>query len=239
MKLVSIVTALLAGQAVAGFVPVSRESYLKSKGYTRVFDPPQYDSWDVTQTCATFGYWAVTGRGFEMSYHTSTAWANRAGFIGEARLSGHSGHSGSASSNDQIGHRYVFDVPVPMKVRVWGSSSAAKLTSEAGFVLLGSSLTAGGTELTLQPSRYTLADTFTDGHGFSNFQIKVMCPADVDNNAAVDDADFVLFTQSYDFFSCSDPAAPAGCPADLNGDQRVDDDDFVIFALAYNELVCP
>lgn len=63
------------------------------------------------------------------------------------------------------------------------------------------------------------------------------CPADLNADTFVDDADFVLFAAAYDGLVC--PVAPAPCPADLNGDTFVDDSDFVQFATAYNALVCP
>jgi len=65
------------------------------------------------------------------------------------------------------------------------------------------------------------------------------CPADLNADTVVDDADFVLFAAAYNLLLCSDPAMASGCPADLNKDGVVDDADFVIFAAAYNELLCP
>ncbi|MFO0859631.1 MAG: hypothetical protein U0570_03680 [Phycisphaerales bacterium] len=65
------------------------------------------------------------------------------------------------------------------------------------------------------------------------------CPADLNGDTFVDDADFVLFAAAYDLLDCADPAMPAGCPADLTGDGIVEDADFVVFAAAYNELLCP
>ncbi|MGH7242736.1 MAG: hypothetical protein ACREJD_04905 [Phycisphaerales bacterium] len=63
------------------------------------------------------------------------------------------------------------------------------------------------------------------------------CPADLNGDDVVDDADFVIFAAAYNTLLC--PDAPAPCNADLNGDNVVDDADFVIFAAAYNELLCP
>lgn len=67
----------------------------------------------------------------------------------------------------------------------------------------------------------------------------IVCLADFNCDAAVDDSDFVMFAASYDFLVCDDPQMPVGCIADLNGDAMVDDSDFVLFALAYNTLLCP
>lgn len=63
------------------------------------------------------------------------------------------------------------------------------------------------------------------------------CPADLNGDTFVDDADFVIFAAAYETLVC--PASPAPCPADLNGDMFVDDADFVMFAAAYNLLTCP
>lgn len=65
------------------------------------------------------------------------------------------------------------------------------------------------------------------------------CPADLNVDSFVDDADFVIFANAYNILDCADPAMPPGCAADLNADTFVDDADFVIFAAAYNELLCP
>ncbi|HEX8876692.1 MAG TPA: LamG-like jellyroll fold domain-containing protein [Phycisphaerales bacterium] len=67
----------------------------------------------------------------------------------------------------------------------------------------------------------------------------VVCAADLNCDANVDDADFSLFAAAYNLLICDDPAMPAGCPSDLNRDGGVDDGDFSIFAAAYNELLCP
>lgn len=76
--------------------------------------------------------------------------------------------------------------------------------------------------------------------GFSaEFDFVPGCAADLNRDAFVDDADFVLFARAYNVLECLDPAMPADCPANLNNDLSVDDEDFVLFATAYNELVCP
>ncbi|MBY0111809.1 MAG: hypothetical protein K2Y21_03230 [Phycisphaerales bacterium] len=71
------------------------------------------------------------------------------------------------------------------------------------------------------------------------FTAIVPCPADLNADTFVDDADFVIFAAAYNTLDCADPAMPAGCPADLNADTLVDDADFVLFAEAYNALLCP
>lgn len=57
------------------------------------------------------------------------------------------------------------------------------------------------------------------------------CPADLNDDRVVDDADFVRFAESYNLL-----LDPVG---DLNLDGLADDADFVLFAAAYNDLVCP
>ena len=71
------------------------------------------------------------------------------------------------------------------------------------------------------------------------FTAVVPCPADLNADTFVDDADFVIFAEAYNTLDCADPAMPASCPADLNADSFVDDADFVLFAEAYNALLCP
>jgi len=65
------------------------------------------------------------------------------------------------------------------------------------------------------------------------------CPADLNGDGLVEDADFVIFANAYNILDCADPSMPAGCPADLNGDGVVEDADFVLFAAAYDALLCP
>jgi len=65
------------------------------------------------------------------------------------------------------------------------------------------------------------------------------CPADINNDGFVDDADFVFFVAAYNILDCADPSMPSGCPADINNDGVVDDADFTIFVAGYNDLVCP
>ncbi|MBN8598585.1 MAG: hypothetical protein J0L78_13015 [Planctomycetes bacterium] len=61
------------------------------------------------------------------------------------------------------------------------------------------------------------------------------CPADLNNDGLVDDADFVAFVSSYNYLLCD----PPGCPTDFNGDWVTDDADFSIFAVGYDALLCP
>jgi len=65
------------------------------------------------------------------------------------------------------------------------------------------------------------------------------CPSDFNLDGLVEDADFVMFSYSYNVLLCADPEMPPACRADLNGDGFVDDQDFSLFAAAYDALVCP
>ena len=93
----------------------------------------------------------------------------------------------------------------------------------------------------LLPLPIYLRCVVSDGCGSttSNPAVLTICPADLNSDQQVDDADFVLFAAAYNLLLCSTPTMPAGCPADLNGDQSVDDSDFTLFAEAYDEVICP
>jgi len=65
------------------------------------------------------------------------------------------------------------------------------------------------------------------------------CPCDLNIDALVDDADFVIFAAAYNILDCTDPAMDPGCPADFTRDGTVDDQDFVTFVAAYNDVLCP
>lgn len=71
------------------------------------------------------------------------------------------------------------------------------------------------------------------------FRAGTACPADLNADGFVEDADFVLFAVAYNLLDCADPAMSFACPSDLNADGYVDDADFVLFAQAYNALLCP
>jgi len=81
--------------------------------------------------------------------------------------------------------------------------------------------------------------TYNGADSYFRIDLNGPCPADLNDDFAIDDSDFVSFAQAYDVLVCSAPDMPLGCPADLNHDQAVDDADFVLFAAAYNDLLCP
>lgn len=65
------------------------------------------------------------------------------------------------------------------------------------------------------------------------------CATDMNADLLVDDSDFTIFVQQYNFLDCTDPSMPFNCAADFNQDGLVDDSDFVIFVGEYNQLICP
>lgn len=69
--------------------------------------------------------------------------------------------------------------------------------------------------------------------------VSAPCPADLNGDEYVNDADFEIFVVAYDLASCDDPSMPEGCPADFNADGFVDDADFGMFVGPYNFVICP
>lgn len=134
----------------------------------------------------------------------------------------------------------VFDEPYtypggPLVIE-WRSSGAGSNGGTSGDAAHNSSAAAGG-------GNSTSAEATTSNGGSTAIvrltYVTAACPADLNGDAQVDDADFVLFVGAYNILDCTDPAMPAGCAPDFNGDDLVDDADFVVFVAAYNELVCP
>lgn len=73
----------------------------------------------------------------------------------------------------------------------------------------------------------------------AKFEYIAGCPADINLDGFVNDADFESFAFAYSALLCSDAAMPGNCPSNLNTDLVVDDADFIIFVAAYDELICP
>ncbi len=70
--------------------------------------------------------------------------------------------------------------------------------------------------------------------GASSYSFTVVpgpCPADLNNDNSVDDADFVIFAGYYEQL--------VTFGGDINGDGVTDDTDFVLFSDGYNTLTCP
>lgn len=240
-------TLLVAPALFAGLVPVSRTCTYSGRGYyysswNYPYEPIVSYSWDASDSCSVFGPWwpaNATSYSGGMFWHASDASVNYVQFIASAQQTGHLGMQFSFEDDQRTSFEYVFDVLHPTRVSIYGFGSA-KMTSASGFSLLADSLPSTWQTITLPPSRYTVKDMFVNGHGQAHFQMKLLdCLGDINNDAQVNDADFVWFTQSYIFMLCSDPAMAPGCPADLNYDNIVDDRDFVVFAISYDAMSCP
>ncbi len=100
-----------------------------------------------------------------------------------------------------------------------------------------SSVVVGTFDHVVLPEGYQASMSY--GSGSISVILGRTCPADMNSDNVVDDADFSLFVVPYNILDCADPAMPVGCAADLNGDAFVDDADFVIFVAGYNEVLCP
>ena len=72
-----------------------------------------------------------------------------------------------------------------------------------------------------------------------NLRRVTVCLGDLNGDALVDDADFVLFADAYNAMDCSSPSMLDACKADFTGDGLVDDADFLVFVTGYDRLVCP
>lgn len=236
---------LLAPTLFAGLVPVSRTSTYSGHGYyssswNYPYEPVVYYDWNNTDSCNVLGSWTPSNAYSYLGFwHFSNAAVNQARFIASAQIGGHSGHTYNLLDDQRTSYEYVFDVTRTTRVNIVGFGGV-KLTSVAGFSLLGSAIPSGGKDYTLPPSRYTVKDTFVNGHGEAHFELHVLsCLGDINNDAQVNDTDFVSFLQSYATMICSDPEMASGCPADLNYDNIVDDGDFVLFGLSYDTMACP
>lgn len=117
---------------------------------------------------------------------------------------------------------------------------ASKLSPAAYSVQTLGSPTSSATSVALDGdvANPDLASSLPSGNGAPgggasyNFVVVAgSCPADLNADGVVDDADFVLFATAYDAF--------ATMAADINGDAQTDDADFVLFAAAYDVLECP
>lgn len=76
------------------------------------------------------------------------------------------------------------------------------------------------------------------GSGLVEFRPVVDCRSDLNGDAFVDDADFILFLAQYNVLVCEASDMPGYCSADINRDGFVDDADFQNFVSAYDVLIC-
>ncbi len=89
---------------------------------------------------------------------------------------------------------------------------------------------------------YSVTFTGTCGSsdsGSASVVVAASCPADLNDDDLVDDADFLIFLVAYNILDCADPAMPSGCQSDFSRSGVVDDADFMLFIPAYNQLLCP
>ncbi len=196
-----------------------------------------------TSTTIAGQYGTVENTGFQCS----------GGSTVEITSAGTCGSSGSAQS-----YMYVtFEVLSTIVAQLSGGTSGAgatyqvSLAPQFGDPIFVSSAGDYVTERTLPPGTYVFrAASFADGAcsgGCSQVEtaqwntsvlfVAAPCPADLNGDTVVDDADFVLFVSAYNELLC--PEHPTPCPADLNGDMLVEDTDFSVFAVAYDTLLCP
>lgn len=235
--------SVLASAAVAyPLKQVSRYSWFTNVGWYDFHAPGQTPSrteWNVADSTHAFGFWDAntTGAVYFGGDQQSTADPYRAWISAVAQNEGFSGNQASWSWRLTNGFEYVFDVVVPLKVKLKGSGM--KLTSPNGFsytLNLGSNVQV---EKDLPVGRYTYATTVSAGSVYATSELLVMsCPNDLTGDNLVDDADFVAFCRAYELSDCANAGMGWACLADLNADKRVDDADFVLFAAGYDAMFC-
>ncbi len=170
-------------------------------------------------------------------------------WVMSAALSPLNGQSLCANGDENIDIRFAaprralaFDVAVnkfgPVTVTIYDTSGAELGHTEIAASTLGVCAVISSARIGRANFRSVLGaiqDSFLDTVTLGD----TTCPADLNVDGQVDDADFVIFVQAYNMLVCDDPQMPAGCPADLDGNDLVDDADFSLFVVAYNELLCP
>lgn len=72
----------------------------------------------------------------------------------------------------------------------------------------------------------------------ASISVLAQCPADLNDDRVVDDADFTIFAIAYVLSDCHAIAMPDGCPADLDMDNQVGESDFALFLEPYNRTLC-
>jgi hypothetical protein len=136
------------------------------------------------------------------------------------------------------------------EVRLWSQArSAAQIAADMGATNVPPQATLLGSWSFNENAGFAAQDSSGNGNTGSltnppplwstpGAPVSGCCPADLNHDGFVEDADFIIFVQAYNVLDCADAAMPAGCPADFNADAQVDDTDFQIFVVAYNELIC-
>lgn len=123
--------------------------------------------------------------------------------------------------------------PLAMTLRESSGSISTNVNFEASTEGGNASRTFGDPDAT---SGRILGDAVVSQFAFTQV---ARCPADLNNDAQVDDADFQVFVVAYDTLDCAESQMPFGCPSDFNYDRVVDDRDFQTFVVAYDALLCP
>lgn len=200
------------------------------------------------------------GNGKANSQQTSTVSASAMVASGTSSAESTAGPGGCVLSQAANDFRITFKVTVPVQYAMDGAVDGAQFRlaeTVSGAVHLVQADPGSPTPYSfsgiLKPGRnYTVlvqssqlvnacnSSTFSLAGSYSlnaSYLSLAPCPADLNFDRLVDDADFALFAPAYNELLC--PTAPLPCDADLNADGFVDDADFAIFAVAYNELLCP
>lgn len=134
---------------------------------------------------------------------------------------------------------FDFAISVPGNARAQFIDNAGRVTGDA-VLTAGSVGTIGfvstGTIRTVRFSGSGLStgDNFIDNVSVGDHR----CPADLNQDGMVTDADFTFFARRYDLVDCNNPNMGGGCVGDLNRDWIIDDADFQMFAVAYDKLLC-
>ncbi len=137
----------------------------------------------------------------------------------------------------------------PLRMNSFGQVIASNVGTQTGFYQDGAwydirSLTTLPSDVTISLllDINDLGQVLASGKRGNSQRLFVLsqrepCPADLNGDGMVDDADYTLFLAAYNLTAC--PTPPAECPGDLNLDGAVDDTDFQLFLISYNLTVCP
>lgn len=246
LKRVVTLSGLVAAVNVAGAYPlkqVSRYSWFTNVGWYDFHasgQTPIHRDWNISDSTNAFGYWTanIAGSVYYGGEQTSIADPYRAWIFAQVADDSFLGNQSSWSYHLTTGFVYVFDVVVPLKVRL--SGIGMKLTSPSGFSYTQPSFGSGTVEKNLPVGRYTFETQSTSGSMYATSELVVLsCPNDLTGDNLVDDADFVAFCRAYELKNCANAGMGWSCLADLNGDKSVDDADFVLFVTGYDAMLCP
>jgi len=200
------------------------------------------------------------GNGKARGTQNSVVSASAMSATGTSSAESQAGPANCVFSQATSDFRIVFEVATPVAYAIDGSVDGAqfRLAESIGGVIHLKDANPG------TPSPYSFAGVLKPGRSYlllaqsshlanacsggffslagaysleASFTALAPCPADLNFDRVVDDADFEIFLLGYNEVLC--PEAPLPCDADLNADGLVDDADFEIFLLGYNEVLCP